>query len=124
MSFVELKVLKNIRHNGVEYTAGDIISQIEADSALCLVELKAAEIIKKEENNDNDNKGKGGKKTKTPAYAELTNTQQIEYLSAFSDDEFLKVLNDELVKVSKSQSKAYIKRREALLTKKAKEETK
>lgn len=39
-------------------------------------------------------------------YAEMTNAQQLEYLSALSDEEF-KASYDELFEISKSKSKAY-----------------
>lgn len=39
-------------------------------------------------------------------YAEMTNNQQIDYLSALSDEEF-KARYDELFEISKSKSKAY-----------------
>lgn len=39
-------------------------------------------------------------------YAEMTNAQQLEYLSALSDEEF-KACYDELFEISKSKSKAY-----------------
>lgn len=49
-------------------------------------------------------------------YAEMTNTQQIEYLSALSDEEF-KARYDELFEISKSKSKAYAGQRLKLLNK-------
>lgn len=130
MPFADLKVLKEIRHNGVVYKAGDIIYEINADSALNLAALKAAEIIPKQEKTDDDDKEKTGnpdtlsnntsEKT-APVYAELTNAQQIEYLSTLSDDEFINKLNDEFIETSKSKAKAYIHRREKFIKSEKKE---
>lgn len=50
------------------------------------------------------------KQTNPPAYAEMTNNQQIDYLSSLSDEEF-KTRYDELFEASKSKSKTFAEKR-------------
>ena len=48
--------------------------------------------------------------TNPPAYAEMTNAQQLEYLSSLSDEEF-KTRYDELLEASKSKSRTFAEKR-------------
>ena len=123
-----------IKHNGRRYPVGAEIL-LDDNSAKRLIELKAVQPTEKTIENDNipPNRLVGDgespvqesktanpeEQTNPPAskiYAEMTNTQQLEYLSALSDEEF-KARYDELFEISKSKSKAYAGQRLKLLNK-------
>lgn len=128
-----------IKHNGIRYSEGSEIS-LDKETASRLLELDAIQPIKKtiESNNtpqtkdgDGDSpvqKSKPGstpeanseKQTKPPSFTEMTNTQQIEYLSSLSDVEF-KTRYEELINDYKSKSKLYAEKRFKSLTEDEKE---
>lgn len=121
-----------IKHNGRRYSEGEEIP-LDESSAKRLLELKAVQPTEKPTISDNthpDPAGAGAspvqesrtdtspevnpeEQTNSPApqtYAEMTNNQQIDYLSALSDVEF-KTRYDELLEVSKSKSKTFAEKR-------------
>lgn len=132
---VEIRALKEIRHSGKHYKPYAIIPEIDSESAERLIDLKAAEYTETNHkttdnaNNKPETDGDGvppvqgnsnpDKKTAS-SYAEMSNTEQIQYLTSLSDDEFKKAY-EELVNCSKSKSKAYADRRLKTLTKENKD---
>lgn len=134
MTDISIRALRDIRHNGQDYVKDNIIL-LDEGSAARLISFKAAEYVTKQptENptiSDNtpprpagdgespvqgsktetDQKANPKEQTNPPAYAEMTNAQQLEYLSALSDEEF-KARYDELLQDSKSKSKSYAQKR-------------
>lgn len=98
----KIYIAKNlIKHNGRRYAEGEEIP-LDESSAKRLLELKAVQLTEKTNNSD--------KQTKPTAFAEMTNNQQIDYLSSLSDEEF-KTRYDELFEASKSKSKMFAEKR-------------
>lgn len=102
-----------IKHNGRRYAEGKEI-QLDESSAKILMELKVVQptkkTIHKAKIHKNPPAGDGTVPSPPQEFIEMTNAQQIEYLSTLSDDEF-KARYEGLLQGSKSKSKAYIEQR-------------
>lgn len=125
----QIYIAKNlVKHNGRRYAEGEEIP-LDESFAKRLLELKAVQLTEKTTNSDNthpDQAGDGAspneesktnanpdEQTNPPAsqtYVEMTNAQQLEYLSSLSDEEF-KTRYEELLEASKSKSKTFAEKR-------------
>lgn len=126
----KIYIAKNlIKHNGRRYAEGSEIP-LDESSAKRLLELKSVQPTEKttisyntppapagdgaspvqESNTGSTPEANPEEQTNPPAYAEMTNNQQIDYLSSLSDEEF-KTRYDELFEASKSKSKTFAEKR-------------